>query len=81
ILSKDDRPREDVFSAFPSDISAPEVKIPVTEDSNFAIFGWLQRDAQSGRGIFTAIAGVRVASRKGWCLVRAANTAPVLVLR
>lgn len=81
ILSQDQRDSEHVFSAFPSDISTPEINITVTEDSKFAIIEALQRDAQWGEGNITTLDGVRVDYPKGWGLVRASNTTPVLVLR
>ena len=80
-LSQDQRDSEHVFSAFPSDISTPEINITVTEDSKFAIIEALQRDAQWGEGNITTLDGVRVDYPKGWGLVRASNTTPVLVLR
>ncbi|UUB23349.1 PGM-like protein [Pseudomonas phage ZCPA1] len=81
ILSQDQRDSEHVFSAFPSDISTPEINITVTEDSKFAIIEALQRDDQWGEGNITTLDGVRVDYPKGWGLVRASNTTPVLVLR
>ena len=55
ILSQDQRDSEHVFSAFPSDISTPEINITVTEDSKFAIIEALQRDAQWGEGNITTL--------------------------
>jgi len=81
ILSQDQRDSEHVFSAFPSDISTPEINITVTEDSKFAIIEALQRDAQWGEGNITTLDGVRVDYPKGWGLVRASNTTPSLSLR
>ncbi|VFT22073.1 phosphomannomutase [Pseudomonas aeruginosa] len=49
ILSQDQRDSEHVFSAFPSDISTPEINITVTEDSKFAIIEALQRDANGAK--------------------------------
>nr|MBP8202521.1 phosphomannomutase/phosphoglucomutase [Pseudomonas sp.] len=41
----------------------------------------LQRDGVWGEGNITNLDGVRVDYPKGWGLVRASNTTPVLVLR
>ena len=81
ILSQDRRDAEHVFSAFPNDIATPEINIPVTEQSKFSIIERLQRDGVWGEGNITNLDGVRVDYPKGWGLVRASNTTPVLVLR
>ncbi len=81
ILSQDKRNAEQVFAAFPNDISTPEINIKVTEESKFAIIEALHRDAHWGEANITTLDGVRVDYPKGWGLVRASNTTPVLVLR
>nr|WP_207619092.1 phosphomannomutase/phosphoglucomutase [Stutzerimonas degradans] len=81
ILSQDKRDAEQVFAAFPSDISTPEINITVTEESKFTIIDALQRDAQWGEANLITLDGVRVDYPKGWGLIRASNTTPVLVLR
>ena len=81
ILSQDRRDAEHVFSAFPNDISTPEINIQVTEKSKFSIIERLQRDGVWGEGNITNLDGVRVDYPRGWGLVRASNTTPVLVLR
>jgi phosphomannomutase/phosphoglucomutase len=81
ILSQDKRDAEHVFSAFPSDVSTPEINITVTDENKFGIITALQRDGHWGDGSVTTLDGVRVDYPKGWGLVRASNTTPVLVLR
>ncbi len=81
ILSQDKRNAEQVFAAFPNDISTPEINIQVTEESKFTIIEALHRDAHWGEANITTLDGVRVDYPKGWGLVRASNTTPVLVLR
>jgi len=81
ILSQDKRNAEQVFAAFPNDISTPEINITVTEESKFTIIEALHRDAHWGEANITTLDGVRVDYPKGWGLVRASNTTPVLVLR
>ncbi len=81
ILSQDKRTAEQVFAAFPNDLSTPEINITVTEESKFAIIEALQRDAQWGEASVATLDGLRVDYPKGWGLVRASNTTPVLVLR
>jgi phosphomannomutase/phosphoglucomutase len=81
ILSQDRRDAEQVFSAFPVDISTPEINITVTDESKFRLIDHLQRDGVWGEANLTTLDGVRVDYPKGWGLVRASNTTPVLVLR
>jgi phosphomannomutase/phosphoglucomutase len=81
ILSKAGQSAEDLFAAFPNDISTPEINIDVTDEGKFSIIDALQRDADWGEANLTTIDGVRVDYAHGWGLVRASNTTPVLVLR
>jgi len=82
ILSQEKGTADEVFATFPNDISTPEINIDVTDLTKFSIIETLQRDAQWGNDAkLTSIDGVRVDYPKGWGLVRASNTTPVLVLR
>lgn len=81
ILSQEKGTAEEVFATFPDDVSTPEININVTDVTKFSIIEALQRDAQWGDAQLTSIDGVRVDYPKGWGLVRASNTTPVLVLR
>lgn len=81
ILSQEKLSAEELFQTFPNDLSTPEININVTETRKFSIMKALERDAQWGNANLTSIDGVRVDYPKGWGLVRASNTTPVLVLR
>ncbi|NWL79427.1 phosphomannomutase/phosphoglucomutase [Pseudomonas taiwanensis] len=81
ILSQDKRDAEHVFSAFPKDVSTPEINITVTDETKFHLIERLQREANWGEANLTTLDGVRVDYPKGWGLCRASNTTPVLVLR
>ena len=81
ILSREHLSAEDVFAAFADDVSTPELNIAVTEDSKFGIIDALHHGAQWGDAQLTLIDGVRVDYPRGWGLVRASNTTPVLVTR
>ena len=70
-----------MFAAFPADISTPEINITVTDENKFRLIDRLQRDGVWGDANLTTLDGVRVDYQKGWGLVRASNTTPVLVLR
>ncbi len=81
ILAKDGRDADSFFADFPVDLSTPEINVTVTEDSKFTIIDALQRDAQWGDASLFTLDGVRADYPRGWGLVRASNTTPVLVLR
>ena len=81
ILSKEKSTVQELFQTFPNDIYTPEINIHVTEESKFSIIDALH-DAEWGEGAnLTTIDGIRVDYAKGWGLVRASNTTPVLVVR
>ncbi|MBA4503560.1 phosphomannomutase/phosphoglucomutase [Marinobacterium marinum] len=69
-----------IFSAYPEDVSTPEINIEVREDNKFALVEALQQADFPG-GNINHIDGVRVDYADGWGLMRASNTTPVLVLR
>ncbi|MBT8765929.1 phosphomannomutase/phosphoglucomutase [Metapseudomonas boanensis] len=81
ILSQEKQDAEQVFATFPSDISTPEINITVTDENKFRLIERLQQEASWGEANLTTLDGVRVDYPKGWGLVRASNTTPVLVLR
>ena len=81
ILSLESRDAEKVFGAFPTSLSTPEINIAVTDENKFALIERLQSKGQWGDANLTLLDGVRVDYPKGWGLVRASNTTPVLVLR
>ncbi len=67
--------------------STDELKVKATEESKFAIIDRLREALKNPPADFPAIRevitidGVRVVFEKGWGLVRASNTTPVLVTR
>lgn len=81
IISLDSRNVDQVFSAFPVSHSTPEITVEVTDENKFAIIERLQREAKWGHASITTLDGVRADYPKGWGLVRASNTTPMLVLR
>ncbi len=80
ILAARPEPVARVFSAYPEDISTPELQIEVAEANKFAIVDELRQYDFPG-GAVSQIDGIRVDYDDGWGLVRASNTTPVLVLR
>ena len=81
ILSKTNLKLSDLRKTLPKTFSTPEIRVECVEEKKFAIVENLKNNLK-GLGIkFNDIDGVRVLSDKGWWLIRASNTQPVLVAR
>jgi len=80
ILAARDEDADQIFDAYPEDVSTPELNIDVTDENKFDIIEALQQQEFAG-GNANRIDGVRVDYPDGWGLIRASNTTPVLVLR
>jgi phosphomannomutase/phosphoglucomutase len=79
IMSKHNGPLSSLLAGLPAMISTPEMRVDCPEAIKFKI----AQEAQSAFKEFQVdtIDGVRVTFDKGWGLVRASNTQPVLVMR
>ena len=79
IMSSHTGPMSSLLAGLPQMLSTPEIRVDCPEEIKFAI----AREAQSAFPEFAVdtIDGVRVNFAKGWGLVRASNTQPVLVMR
>jgi phosphomannomutase len=67
--------------SLPKTHSTPEIRIECTEEQKFIIVEKLKTHLQQKHIEFCDIDGVRVTNNKGWWLIRASNTQPVLVAR
>ena len=82
ILSHQAQAADELFAGFPGDLATPEINVKVTDESKFGIISALQAESDWGADADVAtLDGVRVDYPRGWGLVRASNTTPVLVLR
>jgi phosphomannomutase/phosphoglucomutase len=79
IMSKHTGPLSSLLAGLPAMISTPEMRVDCPEAIKFKI----AQEAQSAFKEYQVdtIDGVRVTFDKGWGLVRASNTQPVLVMR
>jgi phosphomannomutase/phosphoglucomutase len=79
IMSKHTGPLSSLLAGLPAMVSTPEMRVDCPEAIKFKI----AQEAQSAFKEFhvDTIDGVRVTFDKGWGLVRASNTQPVLVMR
>jgi len=81
IITLRDQPIDDIFAAFPTMPSTPELKIEVPEARKFELVDTLIQQGEFHSGKATTIDGLRVDFAKGWGLVRASNTSAALTLR
>lgn len=70
-----------VFENLPYGILTPEIRINCKEDKKFLIIDEIKAILQKKNVSFLDIDGVKVASGKGWWLLRASNTQNALSLR
>lgn len=80
IVAASDKPLSAHLSALPPTFSTPEIRIECPDDRKFAIVNAVLAKFQPHYDVI-AIDGARINFGKGWGLVRASNTQPVLVLR
>ena len=81
ILSSTTDDLDTLLDKYPEKVSTPELHVHVTDESKFKIVADLAEKGQFGNGSVNQIDGVRVDFEKGWGLLRASNTTPVLVAR
>ena len=70
-----------IFINIPNMVSTPEINIPADDDKKFKIVDKFIENSKFTEATIVDIDGIRVEFKKGWGLLRASNTSPVLVLR
>ena len=73
--------KKNIFNNIPNMVSTPEINIPAADDEKFEIVEEFIRESEFNNADVINIDGIRVEFKKGWGLLRASNTSPVLVLR
>jgi phosphomannomutase/phosphoglucomutase len=81
ILSKDNRPVDEIFDELPDNVNTPELKLNTAEGENHPLVDKLVAAADFPDAKVTTIDGLRVDFEDGFGLVRASNTTPCLVFR
>ena len=71
----------DIFNSLPKLISTPEINLKTTDEEKFIIIDEFKKISNFEDAKIIEIDGIRVEFDDGWGLLRASNTAPVLVLR
>ena len=72
---------EDIFSELPNMVSTPELNVPASDEGKFFLVEEFIKKTDFSNAKIIDIDGIRVEYEKGWGLLRASNTSPVLVLR
>ena len=72
---------KNIFYDVPNLVSTPEINIPVSDDKKFEIVEKFIENSHFEDALIIDIDGIRVEFERGWGLLRASNTSPVLVLR
>lgn len=70
-----------IFDKIPNSVNTPELKLPVSDESKFALMQMIQQQANFSGAEINTIDGLRVDYPYGWGLIRPSNTTPYLVLR
>ncbi|MDO9508956.1 MAG: phosphomannomutase/phosphoglucomutase [Thermovirgaceae bacterium] len=80
ILSNSDRKLSELLSDVPVYYSTAETRITCTDERKFQVIEQIKEDALRDHEAIT-VDGVRILYPRGWGLVRASNTQPVIVAR
>ena len=80
IVSNSGAPLSSLLSDLPPTFSTPEIRLDCPDEKKFSIVSAVLAKFQAHYDVI-AIDGARINFGKGWGLVRASNTQPVLVLR
>ncbi len=71
---------EDIFNELPNMVSTPEINVSTTDEEKFFLVEQFIKKTDFTNAKIIDIDGIRVEYEKGWGLLRASNTSPMLVL-
>jgi len=80
ILAQADEELSETISALPQTYHTPEIRVPCPDEEKFKVVDAIAEELKKDHKVID-IDGARVVYEKGWGLIRASNTQPVLVLR
>ena len=80
IISEENKPFSELIEEIPSYYSTPEIRVDCKEDKKFKVVEDLKKYFSSKYPVID-VDGVRFLAKRGWGLIRASNTQPILVLR
>jgi phosphomannomutase/phosphoglucomutase len=80
IVAESGKPLSAQLAGLPERVATPEIRVDCPDELKFGVVENVAREFRGKREVID-VDGVRVKFEKGWGLVRASNTQPVLVLR
>lgn len=80
ILAQADDELSAVISSLPQTHHTPEIRVPCPDEDKFKVVDAIAQELKKDHEVID-IDGARVIYERGWGLIRASNTQPVLVLR
>jgi len=80
IVSQSGRPLSAQLAGLPQMVSTPEIRVECPDETKFQVVERMAAHFRQSHSVIE-IDGVRILFDRGWGLVRASNTQPVLVLR
>jgi len=80
ILSRADKPLSALLEDLPKTVYTPELRVDCADDKKFEVVRHLAEEFKKTREVID-LDGARINFERGWGLVRASNTQPVLVMR
>jgi phosphomannomutase/phosphoglucomutase len=81
ILSSQEQSLDDFIADLQTDVSTPEIIVPVPDAEKFALMQRFIEQARFADGKRNELDGLRVDFQDGWGLLRASNTSPALTAR
>jgi phosphomannomutase/phosphoglucomutase len=80
IVAASDKPLSAQLDGLPQTVSTPEIRVDCPDEAKFSVVARVAETFKGAREVID-VDGVRVIFPKGWGLLRASNTQPVLVMR
>ncbi|MCM0604818.1 MAG: phosphomannomutase/phosphoglucomutase [Xanthomonadaceae bacterium] len=80
IVQNISKPASSLLADLPKTFNTPEIRVDCPDEHKFQIVA-RAKELLSKTNKINDIDGVRIETKQGWCLIRASNTQPVLVLR
>ncbi len=80
ILTTENKELEELLAGVPSLVSTPEIRMECPDNQKFRVVADLASEFKKEYQVID-VDGARVVFDRGWGLIRASNTQPVLVLR
>lgn len=81
VLSSHDGPASSLFADIPRTVTTPEIRVDCPDEVKFRVVEAMTAHYQRAGLPVVDVDGARVRFERGWGLVRASNTQPVLVFR